>query len=467
MLGSCQSSLQGRTLSIAFGNACAVRVCALAGLPAATPTRSASVAVYHCKLNAISRADGRSATAAAAYRAGERLEDELLGQVFDYTRREGVLHAGIVVPAAVHSAPTRTALWNAVEAAERRKDSKLARELVLALPHELDQADQAMLLDSYAHQIAERYGVAVDVALHAPHRKNQVELGGEQAIGGDERNVHAHLLFTTRAMNPDGSLGAKTRALDVKATSAAEVHWMRQAWQDAANAALAAADQAARVDCRSLRDRGLNREPQVHIGPREAGRLANRGGRSRRVAAWRAINAANERLAQAAADGVIARQIDRQLAQMSRVAQDATQQLAAIAAEQRQAAQQLRPGAIEVQSAPRSRPRHQSAPVPTPARVRTTLHDVRQLDEETLVDFRGFQAKLAAQGKQDPEWMQLSVYEQVCANQGYPLRLLDVPQDVPPAPESAPVATAPPVPAGPPQPSSGLQNRPGTSNRPK
>ena len=98
------------------------------------------MAIYHFSVKIISRGQGRSVIAAAAYRAGERLRDHHLGQWQNYTRKQGVVHRAILLPAGAPEAwADRTTLWNAVEAAERRRDAQLARELEIALPRELSK----------------------------------------------------------------------------------------------------------------------------------------------------------------------------------------------------------------------------------------------------------------------------------------------------------------------------------------
>ena len=98
------------------------------------------MAIYHLSVKPISRSAGRSATAAAAYRAGELgapIVDERTGDVHDYTRKRGVLSADIVLPDGAPSwAQDRPRLWNAAELAEKRKDACVAREYEVALPAE-------------------------------------------------------------------------------------------------------------------------------------------------------------------------------------------------------------------------------------------------------------------------------------------------------------------------------------------
>ena len=148
----------------------------------------------------------------------------------------------------------RAALWNAAEAAERRKDAKVAREYEIALPAELDAAQRRTLALGFAREISDRYGVAVDVAIHLPGRE------------GDHRNHHAHLLATTRRIGPEG-MGAKTRELDVKATASVEVDQLRERWAEMQNQALEHAGHIERVDHRSLKAQGIEAEPELKQGP--------------------------------------------------------------------------------------------------------------------------------------------------------------------------------------------------------
>jgi ATP-dependent exoDNAse (exonuclease V) alpha subunit len=159
------------------------------------------VANYHLSVKPISRRGGRSATAAAAYRAAELVYDKSTGQTFEYTRKRGVEHAKIVLPTEcakqdINWTRDRQQLWNAAERAENRSNSRVAREYEIALPHELTKAQRLELVREFAADIANRHGVAADFAIHAPHRH------------GDGRNWHAHLLATTRVIEPTG-LGEK------------------------------------------------------------------------------------------------------------------------------------------------------------------------------------------------------------------------------------------------------------------
>lgn len=229
------------------------------------------MASFHLAVKTVSRSAGRTATAAAAYRAGVEIEDVRTGIVHDYTRKQGIEHREIVAPADAPSwVHDRSALWNAAEQAETRKNSTVAREYEIALPSELSADERRDLAMGLAHEISERHGVVVDVAIHAPGRQ------------GDQRNHHAHLLTTTRRIGAEG-LGEKSRELDQKTSG--EVERWRERYAEMQNAALERAQVAERVDHRSHQRRGIEQEATVHMGPgvaameRRAEREAQRDGR--------------------------------------------------------------------------------------------------------------------------------------------------------------------------------------------
>ena len=211
------------------------------------------MAIYHLSVKSISRSAGRSVVAAAAYRAGQELTDERQGLTHDYTRKQGVEDAFIVAPDGANWAQDRNALWNAAEAAEKRKDAKTGREYELALPAELDASARKELARDFARELVKRYGVVADVAIHEPGRE------------GDNRNHHAHILTTTRTAGEDG-LGAKTRVLDVASTASAEIEHMRGVWARQVNTALERHQVEQRVDHRSFERQGKEQEPTRHMG---------------------------------------------------------------------------------------------------------------------------------------------------------------------------------------------------------
>jgi len=211
------------------------------------------VVIYHLSVKSISRSAGRSVVAAAAYRAGLELTDKRQGLTHDYTRKQGVEDAFIVAPDGVDWAQDRNTLWNAAEAAEKRKDAKTGREYELALPAELDAGARKELARDFARELVARYGVVADVAIHEPGRE------------GDNRNHHAHILTTTRTAEAEG-LGAKTRVLDVASTASAEIEHMRCVWAGQVNMALERHQIEQRVDHRSFERQGKEQEPTRHMG---------------------------------------------------------------------------------------------------------------------------------------------------------------------------------------------------------
>lgn len=216
------------------------------------------MAIYHCSLKVFSRSDRNvSAVAAAAYRSGSSIKDERTGKIHRYTRKQGVRETLILLPGgAPEDFQHRAVLWNAAEAADKRKNSRTARELVLALPHELSLEGQSQLTRDMAAWLIENYRVAVDCAIHDP------------VNGDDHRNVHAHLLFTTREITSSG-MGKKTRILDDRTSGPAQTELIREVWETLANDALKSEGfDDVSIDRRSLLDQGEERLPQTHIGPK-------------------------------------------------------------------------------------------------------------------------------------------------------------------------------------------------------
>lgn len=219
------------------------------------------MAIFRMQINSVARGAGRRATAAAAYRSGERVRDERTGELFNYSRRRDVLHTEIFLPSQLDGmaaawAKSRERLWNTAEHAEKRHNARVAREYQVTLPAELDGVRRVALARTLAREIAERYKVAVDLSVHEPRPD------------GDPRNFHAHLLTTTREVTPTG-LGAKV-GLDLSARERQrralpdhrqEFVNVRERWASLTNQALREANIEARIDHRSLAAQGIDREP--------------------------------------------------------------------------------------------------------------------------------------------------------------------------------------------------------------
>jgi len=216
------------------------------------------MAIYHCEMQNISRSDGRSIVACAAYRAGEKLYCDTYGKEQDYTKKTGIEYTQIFAPTgASPDMLDRQTLWNRVEQSELKKngdikqEARLAKEVEIALPHELDKTQRQALVTELCQSLVKAYGVAVDVAIHAPHVHG----------GSDERNHHAHILMTTRSLTPQG-LGKKVRELDQNST----LKKIREKVADLTNVHLERAGLEVRVDHRSHKDRGLDIEPTFKEG---------------------------------------------------------------------------------------------------------------------------------------------------------------------------------------------------------
>ena len=239
------------------------------------------MAVYFLNLKTFGRSDGSSAPSAAAYRAGERIRDERTGRIYDHSGRLDVLHKEIVLPSRFADADMgwardRASLWNAAESAETRKNARVAREYLVALPVELSPDQRLGLVRGFSQELSDRYRFAVDLTIHAPR----------DFPGSDPRNFHAHLLATTREVSIAG-LAAKTtlelndskRRLLGLEPSINELFQVRERWATATNEALRDAHHAARIDHRTLEAQGIDREPGPHI-PRAAFEMERRGYRS-------------------------------------------------------------------------------------------------------------------------------------------------------------------------------------------
>jgi hypothetical protein len=210
-----------------------------------------SMAIFHMAVKTVSRGKGQSAIAKAAYNARENIRDERTGEMKSYSRFTGDLFSGIFAPKnAPEWAKDRAALWNAVEAAEKRKDAQLSREITLGLPHELTDEQRKQLVTDFVREQFQRKGMVADVNIHAP--------GGK----GDDRNYHAHILVTMREIGPEG-FGLKVRDWNSKE----QLENWREAWERTQNRYLERHGHEARVDRRTLQEQGIDRQPTIHLGP--------------------------------------------------------------------------------------------------------------------------------------------------------------------------------------------------------
>lgn len=256
------------------------------------------IAIYHLSIKIISRGKGKSAVAAAAYRAGEKIVSAYDGLIHDYTHKGGVVHTEMLLP---ENAPEeyrdRSMLWNAVEKVEKSRNAQLAREIELALPVELSFEQNLALVRAYCQQHFVSAGMCADLCIHDK---------------GDG-NPHAHIMLTMRPFNKDRTWGAKHRKeylLDrngqrsydpkkrrYKSNAVSTTGWnaqtkaeeWRQGWADLVNLYLEQNNVAERVDHRSFKRQGVEQIPTIHLGiaafqMERKGIITSRGDHNREVA---------------------------------------------------------------------------------------------------------------------------------------------------------------------------------------
>ena len=259
-----------------------------------------TIAIYHCSIKIVSRGKGKSAVAAAAYRSGEKLTNEWDGLTHDYTKKGGVVHSEILLPA--HAPPAfsdRSTLWNSVELSEKSNNAQLAREVEIALPVELSGEEQTRLVREYCSSQFVSKGMIADFNLH--------DTGGG--------NPHAHILLTMRPLDERGAWLPKSKkeyVLDengerirlpsgrYKTRKVDLVDWnnrenaevWRRAWADLANEYLAQNNRPERIDHRSYERQGIDQLPTVHVGV-AASQMEKKGIVTERGELNRNIKAAN------------------------------------------------------------------------------------------------------------------------------------------------------------------------------
>lgn len=253
------------------------------------------MAIYHLTTKHISRKTGRTATAAAAYRAAALIHDERTGETHDYRNKRGVIDTMCVYVTGdnTHEFVDREQVWNAAELAEKRKDARTAREIVVAIPAELSEHDRRLVGNSFGLWLSKRFGVVADIAIHEPNKD------------GDERNFHAHIMITTRKAKLENGkviLGDKSdlelsdRELRKRygndASGRKFINEIRQKWADGVNKVLERNNIDARIDHRSHAERGLQELPSIKMGV-AATAMERRGEISDRGEINRAIRAAN------------------------------------------------------------------------------------------------------------------------------------------------------------------------------
>jgi ATP-dependent exoDNAse (exonuclease V) alpha subunit len=249
-----------------------------------------TLAIYHLSIKIISRGKGKSAVAAAAYRAVETITNEYDGITHDYTRKGGVAHTEILLPENVPDEyHDRAVLWNAVEKTERFINAQLAREIEIALPVELTREQNISLARRFVKEQFVKAGMCADICLHDPDHET--------------RNPHAHIMLTMRPIERGGKWGAKSRTENgrkiptVDWNDRAKAEDWRKAWAAYCNTALRLNGHDAVVDWRSYERRGLEQIPTVHMGV-SATRMERKGIATERGNMNREIEFTNKQIRQ-------------------------------------------------------------------------------------------------------------------------------------------------------------------------
>ena len=195
------------------------------------------MATFFVRVTPIKRSQGRSVVACSAYRAGTRLRDERLGLTFDYShksKRSEIVAEGVMLPeGAAAWMADRARLWNELEAMEKRKDARPAREILIALPHELSDEQRHQLLREFLAEHVVARGMIADYAIHQPTPGNG-RADFDPTRDPDPRNHHAHVLVTTRAIvteNGEVCFGGKPQEWNGKSV----IFDWRKGWAEAAN----------------------------------------------------------------------------------------------------------------------------------------------------------------------------------------------------------------------------------------
>jgi Ti-type conjugative transfer relaxase TraA len=209
------------------------------------------MAIYHFSAKVVSRANGSSAVASAAYRSASELHDDRLNRDHDFSNKAGVIHSEVMLPeGAPERLNDRTTLWNEVEAGEKRKDAQLAREVEFSIPREMNEKQGVALAQDFVKKQFVDRGMVADLNVH-----------WDRAKDGSPK-PHAHVMLAMRGVGPEG-FGKKNR--DWNSTELLK-DW-REAWSAHVNERMAELGLEARIDHRSYADQGVELEPQHKIGP--------------------------------------------------------------------------------------------------------------------------------------------------------------------------------------------------------
>lgn len=251
---------------------------------------------------------GSSAVASASYRSGEALYDQRVEKTFDYRGKEDVIHTEILTPEhAPVWASDRQMLWNQVEQIEKRKDAQLARDIIAALPRELNSEQQIALVREFVQTQFVGKGMIADIAIH-------------DKLASDGRNQpHAHIMLSMRDVTKEG-FAKKNREWNQRTMVSA---W-RDAWADTTNRHLEAAGRSERLSLESYAAQGIDKVPGEHLGPEawnmeKKGRETAKGDKNREIEHGNEVNELVKRYDRRAAPKVTDPMMDMVQAEQGRV----------------------------------------------------------------------------------------------------------------------------------------------------
>jgi len=234
------------------------------------------VAIAHFSVGIVARGSGRSAVLSAAYRHCAKMEYEREARTVDYSRKQGLVHEEFMLPANAPAwaraliadrsiAGASEAIWNQVEAFEKRSDAQLAKDLTIALPMELTPEQNIALVRDFVDKHILSKGMVADWVYH-----------------DNPGNPHIHLMTTLRPLTEDGfgtkkvavigedgqPLRTKTGKIvyELWAGGAEDFNALRDGWFERQNHHLALNGIDLRIDGRSYEKQGIDLVPTIHLG---------------------------------------------------------------------------------------------------------------------------------------------------------------------------------------------------------
>lgn len=240
------------------------------------------MAIYSLHCSIISRGKGGSITRTGAYNNRIRLKEARTGKTYNYSASKDILAKGILLP---ENAPQHLhdfqVLFEELDAAEKRKDAQLARDIIIALPNELSLKDQIALVEEFCRDNFVNEGYAANYAIHSDLRADKEAPKDILPVLEYKDNPHAHLIIPFRKVGENGFSRTK---LDSRVKDRQQLVSLRKSWADIQNRAYERLGLPVRVSHLSLKEQGIDRQPALHMGAvamaqERKGRPTERGNR--------------------------------------------------------------------------------------------------------------------------------------------------------------------------------------------